>query len=144
MNGPPPNHESLLYFTCTLDKTRPILDVVGGGLAALGVVGVLATSGEAFARRNPDSDRVTIVAVPLALGVALGFAARSGFNKVNECRAAFDALARRTVGDADALQQASDLRTPNWRPPQLPPVRSPFSRVPASFPSPQPRTLPSN
>ena len=144
VNGPPPNHESLPYFTCTLDKTWPILDVAWGGLVVLAGVGALAMSGEAFARRNPDSDRVTTGVQVLALGVASGFAARSGFNKINECRAAYDALARRAVGDADALQQASDLGTPSWRPPQLPRVRSPFSRVPASFPSPQPRTLPSN
>ena len=139
VNGPPPNHESLPFFTCTQSKTWPILDVVWGGLAVISGIDALASSDEAFAGNN---DRVATGVAYLAWGVASGFSARSGFNKVNECRAAYAGLAQRLVGDADALQQASDLSTPSWRPPQLPPVRSPFSRVPASFPSPQPRTLP--
>ncbi len=142
VNGPPPNHESLPFFTCTQSKTWPILDVVWGGLVVLSGVSFLAMSDEEFARNNRSSDRVTTGVVGLAWGVASGFSARSGFNKVNECRAAYAGLAQRSVGDADALQQASDLSAPSWRPPQLPPVRSSFSMVPASFPSPQPRTLP--
>jgi len=131
VNGPPPNHESLPFFTCTQSKTWPILDVVWGGAAFLSGVSVLAMSDEEFANSGSDGDRVTTGVVGLAWGVASGFSARSGFNKVNECRAAYAGLAQRSVGDA--LQQASDLSTASWRPPQLPPT---------SFPSPQPRTLP--
>ena len=131
VNGPPPNHESLPFFTCTQSKTWPILDVVWGGLVVISGVSFLAMSDEEFARNYRSSDRVTTGVVGLAWGVASGFSARSGFNKVNECRAAYAGLAQRSVGDA--LQQASDLSTASWRPPQLPPT---------SFPSPQPRTLP--
>lgn len=133
VNGPPPNHESLPFFTCTQSKTWPILDVVWGGAAFLSGVSVLAMSDEEFANSGSDGDRVTTGVVGLAWGVASGFSARSGFSKVNECRAAYAGLVQRSVGDADALQQASDLSTASWRPPQLPPT---------SFPSPQPRTLP--
>ena len=129
VDGPPPNHESLPFFTCTESKTWPILDAVWGGLAVIGGIGALASSDEEFA----GDDRVATRVLGLAWVVASGFSARSGFSKVNECRAAYAGLAQRSVGDADALQQASDLGTASWRPPQLPPT---------SFPSPQPRTLP--
>ena len=101
----------------------------------IGGIDALTSSDEEFAASNPgtNADRVTTGVVGLAWGVASGFSARSGFNKVNECRAAYAGLAERSVGDADALQQASDLSTASWRPPQLPPT---------SFPSPQPRILP--
>ena len=119
VQGPPPNHESMASFTCTNSNTLPMIDAIWGGLNLAAAASAISTSEYDFARDYPDIDRKNAIAGTLAFGVLGALAARTGSQKVKECRAALDALSQR---QSDASATAPEEQT--WRPPMLLPVRS--------------------
>jgi hypothetical protein len=132
VSGPPPNHENLPTFNCTTSKTAPVLDVIWGGLNVLGAIGAIATSEEDWVTDYPDYERGTVIGVGLAWGVVSGLAAKSGFQKVNDCNAALQALYSRQDASADAFLSPTYAEVPSWRPPMLLPVRTPLKSPPGS------------
>jgi len=121
VQGPPPNHESMASFTCTNSNTLPLIDAIWGGLNLAASASAIATSDYDWARDYPDINKNTAIAGSLAFGVLGALAARTGSQKVKECRAALDALSQRQSDTAGASLEAQ-----TWRPPMLLPVRSPL------------------
>ena len=127
VQAPPPNHESMASFTCTNSNTLPMIDAIWGGLNLAAAVSAISKSEYDFARDYPDIDRNNAIAGTLAFGVIGALAARTGSQKVKECRAALDALAQRQSDAADAVSEEQ-----SWRPPMLLPVRGPLNRAPGN------------
>lgn len=141
VEGPPPDHAELDYFTCTTSKAAPRLDVIGAGLSALWGTLFLATpADDSF---FSDSDHKLIAWSYLGQAAIQGAAARSGFGEVNACHEAI-----RMRGERNRARQAvpEDARvddaewpetsgpgpvggpwTPSWTQPLLFPVKRPGS-----------------
>ena len=146
VDGPPPDHADLDYFTCTPSRVAPRLDVVGAGLNVLAAL-VVAASDADFNYYGGNSIRETLILGYLGQAAIYGFSARSGFSRVNACNEALrlrgernedpDTLADgptdRTPGDATgsrhkpAFGPARRLPVPSWAPPNLVPVNRPGS-----------------
>ena len=90
VNGPPRNHETMTSFECTESRATPIMDGLFGGLY---LVSALTLRGE-----EPvwASGEAWVQIAGLAPAGLHGVSAVVGFVRVNDCRAAREALARRS------------------------------------------------
>ena len=134
VNGPPPNHERLNFFTCTQSRGAPGIDAVWTGALALIIATVLVSSDaevESFSKGG-------VVAIYGPWGAATALSAVSGFKKVNQCRDATALLQERLSRTADTPSATPSLEALGWRPPQLLPVRSPLDSAPITLPRPKP------
>ena len=98
VEGPPTNHETLDYFTCTESKTLPTLDFVWGALNAAGLGLYLA---------DPDAYDVSNGAVAATVGWIVFSVAASveGGKKVDKCREAKLEFAERSREAAERLSK---------------------------------------
>lgn len=146
VDGPPPDHAELDYFTCTPSRVAPRLDVVGAGLNVLAALAV-AASDTYLNSYGDNSVRETFILGYLGQAAIYGFSARSGFSRVNACNEALrlrgernedsdtlvDEPTARTPGDATgsrhkpAFGPVRRLPVPSWAPPTLVPVSRPGS-----------------
>lgn len=80
-NGPPADHATMPYFSCTESKAGPILDVVWAGLNLAGTAVVAANPGD-------YRDETLTIAGGIGWGVLSTASAVTGFKKVSRCREA--------------------------------------------------------
>ena len=118
VNGPPPNHERLNYFTCTQSRVAPGIDLVWTGFALLGVVTVLAAS-DAEVESHFGYGKGPAAGIYAGWGAVTGLSAVSGFKKVNQCRDATALLLERLSRTPDTPSATPSLKALGWRPPQL-------------------------
>ena len=97
VHGPPSGFEQMDSFSCTESYFVPVLDFVGVGSSVIGAVtaedepGLFEEGGSLFAL-----DKETQIAGNLAFGAVLAASAVAGLRRVNHCRAAREALMRRS------------------------------------------------
>jgi hypothetical protein len=119
VEGPPPGAENMPFFTCTRSKVLPSLDVAWGALNAVGAANAL--SADEFEYEDTYGySRNTVIGVGVAWVVVSALSARSGFGKVDRCRAAIAQAATRPATDEPAAIAAPGngaLR--GWSPPRL-------------------------
>ena len=143
VNGPPPNHERLNFFTCTQSRLAPGIDLVWTGITAIAVVGVLSSS-------NAEIERDLGLSKGAAAGVYAGWGALtavsgvSGLKKVSECRNATALLLERLSRPPDTPSATPSLGALGWRPPLLSPVSGPLDPAPITSPRPKPEASPRN
>ena len=97
VEGPPSNHPSLDYFTCTESKVLPTIDAIGFGLNVWGLGQYFA---DPDAYPNVTSDAV-IASVGWSVALALGWVL--GEKKVDKCREARLEFAERSREAAERL-----------------------------------------
>jgi hypothetical protein len=94
VNGPPPDHHTSPFFTCTSGKGVPMLDTVAATLVLLDGVGFATESGS---DGNTATGSRTGNAIVLGAGAALlAASAAYGYKKTSECSEAEMDLLRRT------------------------------------------------
>ena len=94
VNGPPPDHRTSPFFTCTSSKAVPMLDTVAATLVLLDAVTFATESGS---DGNTTTGSRTGNAIVLGAGAALlAASAAYGYKKTSECREAEADLLRRT------------------------------------------------
>ena len=128
VNGPPDDRANAPDYACTLSMTPPILDVIWGGLMVVGAAKALTASDEDW-NTHYYPNRDVSLAVYVGWGAVSGFAASSGFRKVNACRAALQERGERVN------MEASKPAHQDWHPPLM---RSTVQQV-ALAPSPEVR-----
>jgi hypothetical protein len=121
VNGPPPNHERLNFFTCSQSRVAPGVDLVWTGLSALVVVTVLASS-DFEIDRDFGMSKSAVAGVYASWGALTGFSAASGFKKVSECRDATSLLMER-LSRPPNTSAATPILGSATRVPFLPPSR---------------------
>lgn len=143
VNGPPPNHERLNFFSCTQSRLAPGVDALWTGAVALVIVSVLASS-DAEVESNFGFGKGGVVLVYGPWGIATGLSAASGFKKVGQCRDATALLQERLTRSADADSATPSPEALVWRPPLLFPVAGPLGLAPITLPGPTPKASPGN
>ena len=143
VNGPPPNHERLNFFTCTQSRVAPGVDLVWTGLTAIGVVMVLSSS-ELEVDRDLGVSKAVGVGIYAGWGAATALSAVSGFKTVNQCRNATALLMERLSRPPDTPSATPSLGALGWRPPLLSPVSDPLDPAPITSPRPKPEASPGN
>jgi hypothetical protein len=94
VNGPPPDHRTSPFFTCTSGNGVPMLDTVAATLVLLDAVTFATESGS---DGNTTTGSRTGNAIVLGAGAALlAASAAYGYKKTSECREAEVDLVRRT------------------------------------------------
>ena len=141
VNGPPPNHERLNFFTCTQSRVMPGIDALWTAGSALVIVGVLS-GWETNVQREQGVGKGAVVAIYGSWGAATALTAASGFKKVNQCRTATALLMERLSPAPDAASATPSLEALAWRPPQLFPVHSPLNLAPIKLSRPKPEASP--
>jgi hypothetical protein len=94
VNGPPPNHRTSPFFTCTSSNGVPMLDAVAATIALLDAASFATDSGS---ESSTTTGSKTGNAIVLGAGAALlAASAAYGYKKTSECREAEADLVRRT------------------------------------------------
>jgi hypothetical protein len=143
VNGPPPNHERLNFFTCTQSRAAPGIDAVWTGGVAIIIVSVLVSS-DAEVETSFGNSKGAVVAIYGPWGAATALSAVSGFKKVNQCRNATALLMERLSRPPDTPSATPSLGALGWRPPLLSPVSDPLDPAPITSPRPKPEASPGN
>jgi hypothetical protein len=135
VNGPPPNHRTSPFFSCTSGNGLPTLDAVGSTLALLDAVSFATSSTNDLS--TTGSRRGDAIAFGVGAAV-LAASAAYGYKKTSECREAQADLLRRTpvftgAPDPFAPRGPQVLYDP-WvaHPPAAPAAAPAGPRVPAS------------
>ncbi len=94
VSGPPPNHRTSAFFTCTSSNGVPILDTIA---ATIGLIDVASFATSSASGSSTTTGSRTSDALVLGAGAALlATSAAYGFKKTSECREAEADLIRRT------------------------------------------------
>ncbi|HTB60966.1 MAG TPA: hypothetical protein VLC06_24015 [Polyangia bacterium] len=134
VDGPPANHRTSPFFSCTSSNSLPVLDSVAATIALLDALswgtGVAADSNGFAGSRTSNT-------IGFAAGaVLLGASAAYGFKKTSECRDAEGELVRRTpVAPAFTAGPFAPASYDPWvaHPPAPPVVReAPAPQAPAA------------
>ena len=144
VNGPPPNHERLNFFTCSQSRVTPGLDLVWSGFMVLGAVAVLAASDAEVERDFGYGNKGLAIGTYAGWGVLTGLSAASGFKKVGQCRDATALLMERLSRPPETPSATRSLEALVWRPPQLFPTLSSLDFTPIRLRRPKPKSSPGN
>ena len=143
VHAPPPDHERLVFFTCSRSRAVPVVDLLAAGITAGYVAWVLTLSETEVASRYTRS-KGGIVTTNTVFGAMTGVSAISGFKKVSECRAATALLQERLTSTPVTPSAAPSLEAIGLRPPPLFPARRPLDSAPIMLTRPKPEVAPRN
>jgi hypothetical protein len=94
VNGPPANHRTSAFFTCTSSNSVPILDTLA---ATIGLIDAASLATDSATDSSTTTGSKTGNAIVLGAGAALlAASAAYGYKKASECREAEADLLRRT------------------------------------------------
>lgn len=90
----PPQHEQMPYFECTSDKGWPRTDLVGGVIAGvLGLTFVAASAAfSGWGKPSSEEEDAQLIGLPLLSSALLLSSSYVGYQRVEECRQAKEAL----------------------------------------------------
>jgi hypothetical protein len=130
VNGPPPNHRTSPFFTCTSGNGAPILDTVA---ATIGLIDAASFAADGLSDSSTTTGSKTANMIVLGGGAALlAASAAYGYKKTSECRAAEADLLRRTPVYTAPSPFAPHAPQGPQAPPQVP--YDPWVAHPAAVP----------
>lgn len=104
VNGPPPEHANMVYFSCTESNAFPIIDGVAAVLSGIHTFLVVGDRDAYDDKYGLGASSQTLMGLGTVATLGYGFAALEGSNRTDNCRDAKRDWAERRMQGSGGLE----------------------------------------